>query len=98
MLELGSYEVNPPSGDFQFFTMNGRCYPLTTPLPVQCGERVRIRLANPAMMEHPIHLYGQQFMVTAVEGNRPFHCHMPHHTANNMTKELGGMFTVVQYR
>lgn len=51
----GSYEVNPLSDDLQFFTVNGRCCPETTPLPVQCGERVRIRLVNPAMMEHPIH-------------------------------------------
>ncbi|MDU2065076.1 MAG: multicopper oxidase domain-containing protein [Sporomusaceae bacterium] len=110
--------------------MNGRCFPETTPLEVSCGERVRIRFANPAMMEHPIHLHGHQFIVTAADGNPigecarmkkntiavasgetwdiefmtnnpgnwPLHCHIPHHTANNMTKELGGMFTVVQYR
>lgn len=129
VMEPGSYEVNPLSDDLQFFTMNGRCFPATTPLPVQCGEQVRIRLANPAMMEHPIHLHGHQFVVTAADGNRlgecarmrkntiaissgetwdiefeadnpgnwPFHCHIPHHSANNMTKETGGMFTVIQY-
>lgn len=130
VLEPGCYEVNPMSDDLQFFTMNGRCFPITTPLPVQCGERVRIRLVNPAMKAHPIHLHGHQFIVTAADGNMigscaqsikntisvasgetwdieflannpgnwPFHCHIPHHAANNMTKETGGMFTVIQYR
>ncbi|GMB01554.1 copper oxidase [Pelosinus sp. IPA-1] len=130
VLEPGYYEVNPMNDDLQFFTMNGRCFPATSPLAVHCGENVRIRLANPAMLEHPIHLHGQQFTVVAADGNMlapctrmrkntipvasgetwdiefmannpgnwPFHCHIPHHTANNMTKEMGGMFTVVQYR
>ncbi len=129
VLRSGCYEVNPLSDDLQFFTMNGRCFPATSPLPVSCGEKVRIRLANPAMKAHPIHLHGQQFTVTATDGNMlnscaqmqkntisvasgetwdieflannpgnwPFHCHIPHHAANNMTKQTGGMFTVVQY-
>jgi len=54
VLESGSYEVDLLSDDLQFFTMNGRCFPATTPLPVLCGERVRIRLANPAMMDYGI--------------------------------------------
>ena len=69
VLKPGSYEVDPLSDDLQFFTMNGRCFPATTPFPVQCGERVRIRLAHPGMMEHPIHLHGHQFIVTAADGN-----------------------------
>jgi hypothetical protein len=33
--------------DFNFFTMNGRCFPFTTtPLAVEIGENVRIRLGN----------------------------------------------------
>ncbi|MGO4537561.1 multicopper oxidase domain-containing protein [Paenibacillus sp. 2TAB19] len=27
----------------------------------------------------------------------PLHCHMPHHTSNNFTKQTGGMFTTVKY-
>lgn len=30
----GIYEIDPLSHDFNFFTMNGRCFPATTPLPV----------------------------------------------------------------
>lgn len=28
----------------------------------------------------------------------PFHCHIPHHMSNNMTKETGGMFTTILYQ
>jgi FtsP/CotA-like multicopper oxidase with cupredoxin domain len=130
VLKPGGYEVDPLNDDLQFFTMNGRCFPVTSPLSVRRGDITRIRLANPAMMEHPIHLHGHQFMIVAADGNAinpcarlckntiavssgetwdiefcsdnpgdwPFHCHIPHHSANNMTKETGGMFTVVKYR
>jgi FtsP/CotA-like multicopper oxidase with cupredoxin domain len=130
VLRPGSYEVDPLNDDLQFFTLNGRCFPATSPLPVNQGSLTRIRFANPAMMEHPIHLHGHQFMVVASDGNTiqpyarlckntiavssgetwdiefcpdnpgnwPIHCHIPHHSANNMTKETGGMFTVVKYR
>jgi FtsP/CotA-like multicopper oxidase with cupredoxin domain len=27
----------------------------------------------------------------------PFHCHIPHHMSNNMTKSTGGMFTTIKY-
>ncbi|SDD72328.1 multicopper oxidase family protein [Sporomusa acidovorans] len=130
VLKSGSYEVDPLNDDLQFFTINGRCFPFTSPLPVNYGDVTRIRLANPAMKEHPIHLHGHQFVVVATDGNEispcarmrkntipvasgetwdfefyannpgcwPLHCHIPHHSANNMTKEMGGMFTVVKYK
>lgn len=28
----------------------------------------------------------------------PFHCHIPHHMTNNMTKPTGGMFTTIVYK
>lgn len=130
VIKPGSYEVDPLNDDLQFFTMNGRCFPATSPLPVCCGGITKIRLANPAMKQHPIHLHGHQFTVVASDGNAlsscasmskntipvasgetwdiefcannpgnwPLHCHIPHHSANNMTKETGGMFTVVIYQ
>lgn len=27
----------------------------------------------------------------------PFHCHIPHHTSNNLTEGTGGMFTTIRY-
>lgn len=65
----GVYELDPLSDGLNFFTMNGRCFPFTTPLPVSRGEKVKIRLGNIGMMAHPMHLHGHQFMVSAADGN-----------------------------
>ncbi|CAH1195929.1 Multicopper oxidase mco [Paenibacillus allorhizoplanae] len=129
VVKTGQFELDTMSDGFNFFTMNGRCFPHTTPLPVRFGDEVRIRFGNIGMNAHPIHLHGHQFWVAAADGNTiphfnrelrntilvpsgvttdiefsaqnygvwPLHCHMPHHTSNNMTKPTGGMFTVVQY-
>lgn len=56
--------------DFNYFTFNGRIYPGTQPLVVKKGERVRIRLANLSMDNHPIHLHGYAFTVMASGGWR----------------------------
>lgn len=42
----GTYDLDPMSHDFNFFTMNGRCFPYVTPLKVKAGEYVRVRLGN----------------------------------------------------
>ncbi|OPA77725.1 copper oxidase [Paenibacillus selenitireducens] len=126
----GLYDMDPYSDMFNFFTMNGRCFPHTESLPVKLGDQVRIRLGNLGMHIHPIHLHGHPFSIIASDGNPigweqqlmkstipvapgetydilfqannpgiwPFHCHMPHHMANNFTKSAGGMFTTVVYR
>ncbi len=54
--------------DFNMFTFNGRVFPGTEPLVVRTGERVRIRLGNLSMDEHPIHLHGYRFQVTGTDG------------------------------
>ena len=56
--------------DFNQFTMNSKVYPGTDALVVKKGERVRIRLGNVSMDNHPIHLHGNQFKVTATGGAR----------------------------
>ncbi|EXX89855.1 multicopper oxidase, partial [Paenibacillus darwinianus] len=68
-LHKGLFELDPIADNFNFFTMNGRCYPYTSPLAVKYGESVRVRLGNIGMNAHPIHLHGHQFTVTAVDGN-----------------------------
>lgn len=52
------------------WTMNGASYPNTTPIDVRQGERVRIRLFNMSMEDHPMHLHGHSFQVVAI-GGRP---------------------------
>ncbi len=45
--------------------------PLTTPLVVKLGHRVRIRLVNFSTLDHhPIHLHGHTWWVTGTEGGR----------------------------
>jgi manganese oxidase len=57
--------------DFNFLTFNGHCAPLTTPLVVKLGHRVRIRLVNFSTFDHhPIHLHGHTWWVTGTEAGR----------------------------
>lgn len=43
------------------WTINGRTFPDSSPLPVRAGERVRLRFINETMMFHPMHLHGHTF-------------------------------------
>jgi FtsP/CotA-like multicopper oxidase with cupredoxin domain len=43
------------------WTINGRTFPDTEPLPVAAGERIRLRFANMSMMFHPMHVHGHTF-------------------------------------
>jgi FtsP/CotA-like multicopper oxidase with cupredoxin domain len=62
---------NSQGMDFNFLTFNGRCAPLTTPLVVKLGHRVRLRLVNFSTADHhPIHLHGHTWWVTGTEGGR----------------------------
>lgn len=67
----GTYRPDPAVMlDFNLFTFNGKVFPAIDPLVVKTGERVRIRLANLSMDEHPIHLHGHSFEVTGTDGGR----------------------------
>jgi FtsP/CotA-like multicopper oxidase with cupredoxin domain len=62
---------NSQGMDFNFLTFNGRCAPMTTPIVVKLGERVRLRFVNFSTADHhPIHLHGHTFWVTGTEGGR----------------------------
>lgn len=79
----GTYELNPMSHDFNFFTINGRCFPYVTPLIVNAGDRVRIRLGNIVHDAHPMHIHGHQFTVSASDGNTiPFQNRLLKNTVN----------------
>jgi FtsP/CotA-like multicopper oxidase with cupredoxin domain len=54
--------------DFNLFTFNSRAWPGTAPLVVRQGERVRVRLGNLSMDNHPIHMHGHRFAVTGTDG------------------------------
>jgi FtsP/CotA-like multicopper oxidase with cupredoxin domain len=50
------------------WTINGKAYPNTNPLVVKQGDRVRVRLFNMSMEDHPMHLHGHSFAVLQYDG------------------------------
>ena len=56
--------------DFNYFTFNSKVFPGTDPLVVKKGQRIRIRIANLSMDNHPIHLHGPSFKITGRTGAR----------------------------
>ena len=73
---LSAYDVEPGSStpkintmlDFNIWTWNSRVFPAISPLVARLGERVRIRVGNLTMTNHPIHLHGHEFEVTGTDG------------------------------
>jgi len=77
LIALQEYAVLPSSTipnsmnmEFNWLTFNGKAGPASTPLIIQQGERVRIRVINLGMDHHPIHLHGFTFWETGREGAR----------------------------
>ena len=55
----GTYRPDPSvMTDFNLWTFNSRVFPAIQPMLVQRGERVRIRIGNLSMHDHPMHLHG----------------------------------------
>jgi hypothetical protein len=54
--------------DFNMWTWNSRVFPGIDPLPVRLGDRVRVRIGNLTMTNHPIHLHGHTFAVSGTDG------------------------------
>jgi manganese oxidase len=73
---LNAYDIDPGSAtprintmlDFNLWTMNSRAFPGIAPLVVGKGDRVRIRMGNLTMTNHPMHLHGHEFVVTGTDG------------------------------
>jgi len=67
----GTYRPDPAVMlDFNIFTFNSKVFPAIDHLVVKTGDRVRLRIANLSMDEHPIHIHGHAFKVTATDGGR----------------------------
>ena len=54
--------------EFNLWSFNSRVFPGTDPLVVRKGDRVRIRIGNLSMHDHPIHLHGFDMQVTGTDG------------------------------
>jgi manganese oxidase len=73
---LSSYLIDPGASlpkvnemtDFNMWTFNSRVFPGIDPLPVRLGDRVRVRVGNLTMTNHPIHLHGHRFNVSCTDG------------------------------
>ena len=70
-LHPGTFRPDPSIMlDFDLWTFNSKVFPAIEPLVVRAGERVRIRIGNVSMYNHPIHLHGHEFDVTGGDGGR----------------------------
>ena len=73
---LNAYDIDPGSFtpkvntmlDFNLWTINSRAYPGIDAMVAAQGERVRIRIGNLTMTNHPMHLHGHSFEVTGTDG------------------------------
>ena len=73
---LNAYDIDPgrftPKTstmlDFNLWSFNSRVFPGIDPIVVRKGDRVRIRIGNLTMTNHPIHLHGHEFEVTGTDG------------------------------
>ena len=54
--------------DFNLWTFNSRAFPGIDPMVVRQDDKVRIRVGNLTMTNHPIHLHGHEFVVTGTDG------------------------------
>ncbi len=70
-LHPGTWRPDPSvMTEFDLWTFNSKVFPAIEPLVAASGERVRIRIGNLSMWNHPIHLHGVQFQVTGSDGGR----------------------------
>ena len=73
---LGAYDIDPGSYtpkvmtmlDFNLWAWNSRIFPGVDSLNVRLGDKVRIRVGNLTMTNHPIHLHGHEFLITGTDG------------------------------
>ena len=73
---LNAYDISPGAAtpkvntmlDFNLWTWNSRSFPGIDALMVKLGDRVRVRIGNLTMTNHPIHLHGPHFEVTGTDG------------------------------
>ena len=73
---LNAYDIDPGSLvpkintmlDFNLWTWNSRAFPGIDTLNVRKGDRVRVRIGNLTMTNHPIHIHGHEFEVSGTDG------------------------------
>ena len=88
---LNAYDVDPGSYtpmvntmlDFNIWTWNSRAFPGIDSLVCRQHDRVRVRIGNLTMTNHPIHIHGHEFVVTGTDGGwTPASSHWPEVTTD----------------
>ena len=73
---LNAYDIEPGAYtpkimtmlNFNLWTWNSRIFPGISPVVARKNDRVRIRVGNLTMTNHPIHIHGIEFEVTGTDG------------------------------
>ncbi|MBI3524763.1 MAG: copper oxidase [Betaproteobacteria bacterium] len=73
---INAYDIDPGAYtpkvmtmlDFNLWSWNSRVFPGIDSLNVRKNDKVRIRMGNLTMTNHPIHLHGHEFQVTGTDG------------------------------
>ena len=73
---LNAFDIEPGSAtpkvmtmlDFNLWAWNSRVFPGIDPLVVRKNDKVRFRIGNLTMTNHPIHLHGHEFFITGTDG------------------------------
>ena len=73
---INAYDVDPGAAtpkvntmlDFNLWSWNSRVFPGIDPLVVRKGDKVRVRMGNLTMTNHPIHMHGYDFKVSCTDG------------------------------
>jgi len=73
---VNAYDIDPGSYtprvatmlDFNLWTWNSRAFPGIDHMVCGLGERLRIRMGNLTMTNHPMHIHGTEMRVTGTDG------------------------------
>ena len=73
---LNAYDIEPGSYtpktmtmlDFNLWSWNSRVFPGIDSFHVRLGDKVRLRIGNLTMTNHPMHLHGHEFVMTGTDG------------------------------
>jgi FtsP/CotA-like multicopper oxidase with cupredoxin domain len=73
---LNAYDIEPGAYtpkimtmlDFNLWSWNSRIFPGIASLNVRQNDKVRIRIGNLTMTNHPMHIHGHEFQVTGTDG------------------------------
>ncbi len=73
---LSAFDIDPGSYtpktmtmlDFNLWAWNSRVFPGIDSMSVRLNDKVRIRMGNLSMTNHPMHLHGHEFFITGTDG------------------------------